>query len=315
MRGKTCLIVAAICWLWFAATGGAPAQEPELTIVKYGNVLVKSPVPDAKVFVDDLYKGPADSVIENITVGRHVISCRAGSQSATSTVVIKRDETLKLEARFEEKKLVPVAEHVAEPETPAKAEGEKKSRPEKPKKTVAEAKKEDRKEERKNPEEERRSKYLNVIKLSFEDIDEQEARVNRKINPAVISKDIEKKYHTGAYYRTKKGVLLCDAGPCEQQWSSSFLYTDEAGKTDSFSLTWKQTVFNGITPVGTYKRELLYCVNGVCKSLLQDASSAGGPINADAERFHITWTRSSLVIRRSDIMKNIIDAGGSVEAY
>ena len=129
-----------------------------------------------------------------------------------------------------------------------------------------------------------------------------------------ISNYVEKKSHTGAYYRTKKDVLLCDAGSCEQQWSASFGYTDEGGKTDTISLTWKQTVFNGITPAGTSKRELLYCLNGACDHL-EDAEIADKPQTATVDRYHLTWTKSSLIIRRADIMKQITSSGGLLDAY
>jgi hypothetical protein len=294
--------------------GSAGAQESDFVIVKYGKILVKSPVPETKVYVDDVYKGPADTLIENIIVGEHAISCRSETQSVTGTFSIKKDEVLKLEARFDEGKLVPHVEKAA----PEKIEPEKKPKvetpkPEKPKKPAAEPKKaEAKKEEKKNPVEERRELHLAFMKVYFEDVDSQDVRINHKANPKVISNFSDRKSQTGTYYRTKKNILLCDVGPCEHTWSATFTYTDETGKSDSFGLNWKQTVFNGITPSGTSKRELLVCLNGSCKTL-EDA--AGAPQAVDLGRYHITWSKSSLVIRRSDIMKEVVGSGGAVEAY
>jgi len=180
----------------------------------------------------------------------------------------------------------------------------------KPKQPVVEVEK----EERKSPEEERRSLHLNMIKVYFDDIQAQEARISHTVNPKVIGNYVEKRNHTGAYYRTEQDVLLCEAGLCEQQWTALFNYTDEAGKADTISMTWKQTVFTGITPAGTSKRELLYCLNGVCERL-EDATAADKPRTAETGRYHLTWTRSLLVIRRADIMKEINEAGGLVDAY
>jgi hypothetical protein len=310
--------------VWFVCgllilTGSASvgAEESELVIVKFGKLSVKSTVSEAKVYVDDMYKGHADSLIEDVLVGEHVISCRTETQSVSGRFTIKKDEVVKLEARFNEGKLVAVAER----EKIEKAEAEKKvkaqapapapaPKPEKPKKPVVEAKK----EERRSPEEERRALHLNVVKVFFEDIDAQEVLIKTKVNPTVVSKYIEKKDQTGKYYRTKKDLLLCDAGPCEQHWSTTFVYTDEKGESDTFGLTWKQTIFNGITPAGTSKRELLWCLNAACKNLV-DATVADTPQTVDLAGYHLIWTRSSLIIRQSDIMKEIVDAGGSLEAY
>jgi PEGA domain-containing protein len=295
----------------------AQEQQSDMVIVKYGRLLVKSPDPEAKVYVDDIYKGRADTLIEDIPAGEHTISCLAQSRSASGTFQIRKDEVLKLEARFEEGKLVPFAEREkaekaekSEKPEPAKKPKAEAPKHEKPKKPVVEAKK----EEKKNPVEERRELHLNIIKVFFEDIAAQEVRISHKVNPKVIGKFTEKKAQNGTYYRTKKNVLLCDRGPCEQQWSASFTYTDEAGKSDTFGLTWKQTVFNGITPSGTSKRILLACVSGACETL-EDAASTDKELNRDEGRYHITWTKSSLVIRRSDILKELIDSGGTAEAY
>ncbi len=315
---KTLLSIAAIsCILILAGSIDIRAQESDFVIVKYGKVMVKSPVPDAKVYVDDEYKGPADTLIDSILVGTHNISCRTETQTASGMFTFRKDETLKLEANFEQGKLLPVVEKVekvAEKVEPAPKPKVEPPKPEKPKKPVVAAV-EPKKEPKKSPVEERRELHLNLVKIFFEDIDSQEVRINHKANPKVISKFAEKKHESGTYYRTKQNVLLCNAGPCEQQWATSFVYTDDAGKTDTIGLTWKQTVFNGMTPAGTSKRELLYCLNGSCKTIEDTAVANAAPIEADAGRYHLTWSKAALIIRRSDIIKEIVDSGGSVDAY
>ncbi len=294
----------------------AEEPEPDLVIVKYGKILVKSAVSDARVFVDDVYKGRPDSIIDNIMVGERVISCRTESQSVSGSFTVKRDEVLKLEARFNEGRIVSLVEHEKaeqqEAEKKPKAAAPKVAVPKtvKPKKPVPVVKQ----EVHKSPAEERRELHLNVLKVYFENIENEAVRVTHKINTKVISKYTEKKSQTGTYYRTKQGLLLCDAGPCERQWSSTFVYTDEEGKGDSFGLTWRETVFNGITPQGTSKRELLLCLNGACNTYA-DTAAGDTPQRLDLRKYQVTWTKSSVIIRRSDIMKEITDAGDSIEAY
>jgi len=162
-----------------------------------------------------------------------------------------------------------------------------------------------------------------VFTAFFEDVDEPQSRISlgisHKTDPKVISRYTEKKNQTGVYSRTQYNVLLCEASPCEQRWSASFVYTDEDGKKDTFVLTWIQTIFEGITPKGTSKRELLYCLNGDCKSLENTANAEARclqltpdnhcksyestadfdtPQTATIGRYHITWRRSTLLITR-----------------
>lgn len=303
-----------------AGAVGVRAEQavPEVVIVKYGKLIVKSPTPDAKIFVDDVYKGPAGTVIDDIAVGEHAISCRTESRKVSGKFRIKKDETTVLEAFFDEGKLRPVVEKVVVPEKtePAKKTEVKAPKLKKTKKAVVEARKTESKkiEKRKNPVEERRKLHLCVFRVFFEDVDAGEARISHKANPKVVSSYREKKNRTGSYYRTKKDVLLCDIGPCEQQWAASFVYTDDTGRSDTFGLTWKNTVFNGITPSGTNKQELLFCLNGACRTLESTAAADTAQV-VETARYHITWSKSALAVRRSDIMKEVVDAGGAVEAY
>jgi hypothetical protein len=289
----------------------AQAPEPELVIVKYGSVSVNTEEPGAKVYVDDSYKGNAGDVVESIVVGEHVISCRAGDRAVSGAFQIRKNETLRLEARFDEGKLV-VFKQPAKVE-PVKAEVEKK-KPEpakqgRPKQPAAEPKK----AEQINPQEERRKTHLNVMRIEFEVSDAQEIRADHSASSA-ISKYVLKKNKAGKYYRTKQGTVLCDAGPCELAWSASFLYTDEAGKADALLLNWEETVFNGITPAGTSKRELECCLNGKCWKM-QDNSATDTNQEYSIGRYTLNWTKTSVLVRRTDIMQEIMAAGRSLADY
>ena len=94
----------------FFAAAPAFAQEQEIVIVKYGTVLVKSPLPGAKVYIDDVYKGAAGVVIENVVTGKHAISCRREDKTVSGMFTVKKNEMLKLEARFDEGKIVDLSE-------------------------------------------------------------------------------------------------------------------------------------------------------------------------------------------------------------
>lgn len=287
------------------------APEPELMIVKYGSVEIKSPVPGARVYVDEINKGSADDVVESIVVGEHVISCRAGDRAVTGTFQIKKNETLRLEARFDEGKLV-VFKQPAKLE-PIKAEVEKK-KPEpvkqgKPKQPLVEPKK----VEQATPQEERRRTHLTVMRINYDVTAAQNLEVDHTAQP-VVTKYTIKKNKAGKYYRTKQGIVLCDTGPCELTWTASFIYTDEVGKADALLLNWKEIVFNGITPAGTSKRELECCLNGKCWKM-QDNSATDTNQEYTIGRYTLSWTKTSLLIRRTDIMQEITAAGRSLADY
>jgi hypothetical protein len=149
--------------------------------------------------------------------------------------------------------------------------------------------------------------HRSVFEAFFEDVDEPQSRISlgirHKADPKVISRYTEKKKQTGTYVRTQFNVLICEDGPCEQQWSAAFVYTDEVGKSDTFGLTWRQIVFSGITPSGTVKRELNFCLNGKCEKLEdpRDGYAFGTPQDVNIGRYHITWSKASLVITRLDV--------------
>ena len=290
-------------------------QDEILTIVKYGSVMVKSSIPDAKVFVDDIYKGVAENIIESVVAGEHVISCRAGSKAVSGAFNVKKNDLLRLEARFDEGRLVvtpgveKVEEEKPEPEKKKKPEPIKHEKPKKPAPVV-----EVKREEPKDPQAERRKLHLTPMKISFEITPSQEIRIDHRASQTTISKYTENKALVGRYYRTKQNVLLCDAGPCEMSWTVSFLYASEAGKSDAFLLSWKEIIFNGITPVGTSKRVLEWCLDGVCRKL-EDTSTVDTEQDLEMEIYKLSWTKTSVTIRRTDIMHEIAAAGKSLSDY
>ncbi len=287
------------------------APEPELVIAQYGSVEIKTPVPGARVYIDDINKGNADDVIESIVVGQHVISCRTDKGEVSGTFQIKKNETLRLEARFDEGKLVlfkqpPKVELV-------KAEVEKKKpgpgKQGKPKQPPVEPKR----AEQTSPQEERRRTHLNVMRIDYEVTAAQDLKVDHAA-PPVITKYKFKKDKAGKYYRTKQGIVLCDAGPCELTWSASFIYTDETGKADALLLNWKEIVFNGITPAGTSKQELECCLNGKCRKM-EDNTATDTTQDYEVGRYQLSWTKTSVLVRRADIMQEITAAGRSLADY
>ncbi len=313
MRCKLSVGLLLCAVLVFAATAWSEEQpktnaeaEPELTIVKYGSLSIQNPVPGAKIYIDDVYKGGADSVVENIIVGEHVVSCRTDEKSVSGTFLIKKNETLRLEARFDAGKLVVFRERqqAEAPPAPAAVKQEKTKKP-----PV-----EPRKVEPVNSAEARWKAHLNVMKLGYQVTDAPEVVVEHEANQGVIAKYSEKHDRTGTFYRTRQGVLLCDAGPCELAWQASFSYTDETGKADAVLFRWKETVFNGSTPAGTSKQELEWCINGQCRKYL-DASPTDSDKKFEEGRYELRWTKTSVRVRRADLVKEIVKAGRAPGDY
>lgn len=287
-------------------TAPAVEPEPELVIVKYGSLLIKSE-PGTRVYVDGTYKGSANSVIESIVAADHMIECKTEDKSVVGTFSVRKHETLKLEADFDAGKLVLLKEAAKAPEPVAE---KKKPEPVKSRKQAPEPKK----VEQKNPAEERRKAHLNVMRIDYDISGTQQIKLEHAANQKVISKYTARKNSVGKYYRTKQGMLLCDAGPCELTWNISFIYSDETNQNDALLLKWKETVFNGITPDGTSKQDLECCLNGQCWKM-QDKNKSDTGQEFEIGRYRLLWTKTSVTVRRSDIMKEILDAGRSLTDY
>ncbi len=301
MKRGSWILLCGICMVigtLHDRAGWVSAAEPEFKIVKYGKVSVKSTLPDTKVYIDDTYTGVTDLTVDNVMVGERTISLRHGQRTLTGVFTVQKNEVLRLEGRFDENKIVDLGElervERAEAERKRKAEAARPVEQKKP--PVVEQKK----VEVKAPEEDPRDLHRTLIKIYFDNLGSEAARVQHTVNPKVISKLLEKKNKSGKYYRTKQGVPLCDTGPCEMVWSVSFTYTDEKGKEDSFVLVWKETVFSGATPDGTSKRMLEWCLNGACNRLT-DTDLADKPQEDRVERYRLNWSRYRLTLSRDDV--------------
>lgn len=288
MRIWICSFVMVLAGLFFAAAP-AFAQEEEIVIVKYGAVLVKSPLPDAKVYIDDVYKGAAGVAIENVVTGKHAISCRQEDKTASGTFTVKKNETLKLEARLDEGKIVDLSE--------VEKAGVGKKKKEEAKRTEGEKRKEQNKVD-----EERTVSSRDVIKVSFEYSPSNDFVVNHSMNPKIIRAFSEKKSRAGTLYRNKNNVIMCQVPPCRAEWAASFIYVDETGKSDAFKLTWTETIYEYVSLTGVCKRDLEWCVNAACLNFQDPDPSSRAP-KPEIERYALTWTKSSLGIRRTDSVK------------
>jgi len=310
---------------FFLALGRVPmagSEEAELVIARYGSVMVKSAVLDAKVFIDDIASGSVNTVIESVPVGDHMMSCRSEGKVVSGKFSVVKNETLRLEARFDEEKLIDSTD--AERAEAARKKKAEAAKLEEQKKTIVEAKKtepkkteirkpEPKKTEVKNQKEALRDLHLNIIKI-YPEVEAAQLHVTSKVNPQAITKYTETKDQSGKYYRTKQGMLLCEVGPCQKAWTSTFVYTDETGKSDAFLVRWREIIFNGITPTGTSKRELEVCLNGACQKR-EDNSASDTVREMIIDRYSLGWTKSLIVIRRTDMMKELLDAGGDVANY
>jgi len=228
-----------------------------------------------------------------------------------------KNETLRLEERFDEQQLVDTTE--AERAEAARRKKTEAAKLEEQRRAAAEVKKpeikkpESKRAETKNSKEAFHNLHLNIIKV-YPETDVPELHVTSKVNPQVITKYVEKKDQSGKYYRTKQGMLLCEAGLCKKEWSATFVYTDEAGKADAFLVRWREITFNGMTPAGTSKRELEVCLNGACQKR-EDNSAADTVSEMTMDRYSLGWTKSLIVIRRADLLKQLLEAGGDVANY
>lgn len=286
-----------------------------------GNFDIRSGQVGSRVYLDNEYKGDADIFIENVPAGEHIITVRSGSRTIGGQFILKAGETMMLDARFEEMRVVDLRD-VAREEAAKRAEAER--RVETEKKGDAEHKKKEAaeppvvkkpapqkkiaateaKKPQKSPEQELRDAYMNILRADFT---EGGAGVSVAVrqNQKAVSGFTDSKSATGQTYLTKQGVLLCGTAPCVHDWMGRFFYTDENGKRDAFLIRWKATIFSGITPEGNAKREMDVCLNGQCRKVIM-----GNQPNQHAmERYVVTASKTSFTIRRADMIKDITDAG------
>jgi len=169
-------------------------------------------------------------------------------------------------------------------------------------------------EERRNAQENRRRAHLNVIKLAIDRSKPPEIRITQRPIQASTSKYAFDRNIAGKYYITKQGVLLCEEGPCNIEWTVKFIYTDESGKSDAFLITSRETVFAGMGPTGTSRHKMDWCINGDCNAL-KELQADELRKEAYHERYALFLAKNALIIRRSDLMKEVLDAGRKLADY
>jgi nucleoid-associated protein YgaU len=329
--------------LWLCAllllSGTAVSEEQP------GSVDIRSTLVGTRVYLDDAYVGDADLFLEEVLPGDHIFTLRQGSQRIRGQFRIKPGDLLMLEGRFEEDRIVDLkeaakeeaakrleADRKAEAErkavaaaaaTEAEKEKEKRKRQEKQAKAPEEKKKADARKPAgaaakpaKSTGDELRNLHVNILRSDFAEAGGAgfEVKVTSKTNQKTVSNFTDSKSTSGKLYRNKQNIMLCEAGGCSRDWTGRFFYIDETGKRDAFLIRWKETVFTGITPAGTSKTEMDLCLNGDCKRVVyRDDSHA--PVQANLERYVLTWTKTAFIIRRADLVKEISDAGEQVPDF
>ena len=315
-----------------AASAAAAADKATPAPAPIGHVDIRSTLVGARVYFDDTYVGDADLFVEDVPPGDHMITMRQGSQRIFGQFSLKPGETLMLEGRFEENRIVDLRE-VAREEAAKRAEAERKAeadrkameaehkKKEAPAPKQAAKKKPDQKKvaaaagakAAKSADEERMDLHANILRADFaESPSSFDVTVTPKINQKIITNFSDSKSSTGKLMRTKQGMVLCETGSCLRDWTGRFFYIDELGKRDAFLIRWKETVFTGVTPHGTSKVVMDVCLNGDCKSFdLNGEASSQNTI----DRYVLSWTKKAFIIRRSDIVKEITDAGGTVPDF
>jgi hypothetical protein len=308
-----------------------------------GHIDVRSTLVGGRVYIDDVYSGDADVFIEDVPAGEHSVAIRHGGQVIRGQFTLKPGETMMLEGRFEENRVVDLkevareeamkraeserkaeaerkaaeAEHKKQPAATAKAEekkkadekkkAEEKKKSEQKKVVVADAKKTS-----KSAEEDLRDLHLNIIRVDFEDSGPSDIKITPKTNGKIITNFNDSKSIGGKLYRSKQNFLLCEVGPCYRDWTGRFFYIDEAGKRDAFLIRYKENVFTGVTPQGTSKLEMDICLNGDCKRV---AYRTDGAVQSNFDRYVLSWSKNAFIIRRADIVKEITDAGGKLPDF
>jgi len=320
MRIRKLVMVLAVALL---SAGLAEAQEKGGT----GNIDVRSSLVGGRVYIDNEYKGDADIYIEDVKPGEHSITVRQGGQTVSGQFILRSNETMMLEARFDEGRVVDLKDIAREEsakraEAERKAEADRKKKEEVPQAKPVDKKKPDQKKAvavvvpkpQKSADDERRDVYLSLIRVNVEEAGAGDMKVTQKINAKTVTNFNDSKNVTGKIYRSKQNFLLCETAPCNRDWNGRFFYIDETGKRDAFLIRWKETVFTGVTPQGTSKLEMDLCLNGDCKRLTYPSEGAA-PAPSAIDRYVLSWTKTAFIIRRADLLKEITDAGGKVPEF
>jgi hypothetical protein len=240
-----------------------------------------------------------------------------------------------LEARFDEHRIVDLKD-IAREEAAKRAEVERKADSERKKKEDAAQAKSDVKTDvktdvKKKPDQkkavvaavpkphktagdDRRDVFLNIIRVDIEDVGVSDLKVTQKINTKTVTNFNDSKNVTGKLFRSKQNDLLCESGSCSRDWNGRFFYIDESGKRDAFLIRLKETVFTGVTQMGTSRMDMDLCLNGECKSIAY-TGEGGKVVQSAIDRYLLSWTKTTFIIRRADMVKEITDAGGNIPDF
>ncbi len=120
MCGKKVFLMVMVLLAWSAAFAGEKAAPVA------GHIDIRSTLVGARVYFDGTYVGDADLFVEDVPPGEHAITMRQGSQRIFGQFIVKPGETLMLEGRFEENRIVDLKEFARE-EAARRAEEERKA--------------------------------------------------------------------------------------------------------------------------------------------------------------------------------------------
>ncbi len=292
------------------------------------NIDIRSTLVGTRVYLEDTYVGDADLFLESVLPGEHMIIMRQGSQRIAGQFKVKAGETLMLEGRFEEKRIVDLKQ-VAREDAAKRAEAERKAEDER---KAAEADRKKREQQAKVPEpkkkpetkkvvvasakpaasqaDERLASYLTLLRVDFEERG-TEMKISSRANAKSTTNFTDNSSASGKVYRSKQNYTLCEGSDCSRDWNGRFFYVDDAGKRDAFLVRWREKIFSGITPQGTSKMEMDVCLNGDCKRINFQSDGMQVPL----ERYVLIWAKNNFTIRRADLLKEITDTGGRVPEF
>lgn len=316
----------------FAVGAAYAAEQAEQS----ANIDIRSTLVGTRVYLGDTYVGDADLFLESVPSGEHMIIMRQGSQRISGSFKVKTGETLMLEGRFEENRIVDLKQVAREDaarraEQERKAEAERRAAEEERRAAETEHKKKEpaaKVEEKKKPEqkkpviasakpaksqtEERQDSYLTLLRVDFEEKSGTEINISARANAKSTKNFTDNSSTSGKLIRSKQNYTLCEGTGCTRDWTGRLFYIDEAGKRDAFLVRWRETIFSGITPQGTSKMEMDLCLNGDCKHIVYQT---GGTTQLSMDRYVLIWAKNNFTIRRADLLKEITDAGGNVPEF
>src|SRR5574340_1204103 len=111
-----------VLYLIMLFAGPAFAQEGDQS----ANIDIRSTLVGTRVYLEDTYVGDADLFLDNVPPGDHMVIMRQGSQRINGQFAVKAGETLMLEGRFEENRIVDLKK-VAREDAVKRAEAERKA--------------------------------------------------------------------------------------------------------------------------------------------------------------------------------------------